>query len=91
MSAKIYILVGVNNQYSERTEWIVTAYYNQAAAVEHAVLAKTESQNIEKEFNEGNYGINTENKYDPKNSHYWNNNYEVHEVEIFDAIPGIDV
>ena len=63
-------------------EWIVGAYYDEAAAKEHANLAQVEAKRMELSgigFNKFDSKMGLENAY-----------YCVQEVEILDAIPGID-
>ncbi len=92
MSVKIYVVVGCSHDFDERQEWSVGGYYSETAAREHMALAQFEADRIKK-ARPNRYGSSDigASKYDP-NAYisYQGVEYYVREVEILDAIPGVD-
>lgn len=92
MSVKIFLVMGSTGEYSDRYEWPVGAYLNEAAAREHADLAAFEAKRLHKS-KQSKYASVEEgaNKYDPTmNMSYTGTDYYVMTTEMLDAIPGID-
>jgi len=92
MSIQIYIVMGSTGEYSNRTEWAVGAYQDKAMAEQHADLAKIEAHAIEKARGNRHDSIcKGANVYDPKMEMYsTGTDYYVVDVDLLDAIPGID-
>ncbi len=93
----LFVVVGTTGEYSDRSEWIVAAYWDQEKALEHAARARRRTAEIA-----ASYGINyldllkakdtkdpaVTNVWDPNWSHdYTGTDYTVAEVPLLEAVP----
>jgi hypothetical protein len=48
-AASIYVVMGQHGEYSDRSEWAVIAFHDEAAAKRHVTLAQDEARRLEAE------------------------------------------
>jgi len=46
MENKIYVVMGTTGEYSDRSEWLVIAYFDEEKAKQHVTLARQEAKRI---------------------------------------------
>jgi hypothetical protein len=89
MSVKVYVVMGATGEYSDHRTWTVCAYQDKKRAEEHADLAKIEAHKIQKQ--DDYWACGGKNIYDPKmQMQYTGTDYYTIDVDLLDAIPGID-
>lgn len=72
---KIYLVIGYHGEYSDYTEWFVTAYKTLQQAEEHAELANKE-YNATKDRNSSLLENNPDEYFGPKNDYYEDNKHK---------------
>ena len=89
--SKIYIVYGNTGEYSDRREWTVAAYADEAMAREHAELAMRwyqENDAFEQSRKESDWQQKNPNPYDPYMSiDYTGTDWTVGEVELRTELP----
>jgi hypothetical protein len=89
MSVKIYVVMGSTGEYSDHSTWTVCAYQDKQRAEEHADLAMMEARKIRE--HDDYFNSEDKNIYDPKmQMQYTGTDYYTIDVDLLDAIPGID-
>ena len=89
---KVYVVMGTSGDYSDRREWVVCAYTDEALAKQHVELAQARSRETWAAWEDaGGWGCDldpADNEYDPRSpdltmaSTYW-----CEEVAVFNTIP----
>lgn len=80
----LYLVVGSTGEYSDRVEWFVAAYADQAKAETHALLAKAFGATCRREHGRYDYA----NPYDKQfQLDYTGTDYYVADIEMRDDVP----
>lgn len=91
MSVKISIIFGRTGEYDSVSRWPVGAYYSREQAEQHANLAEKEAIKIAQERANDYSPAERDNPYDPDmRMDYTGTDYYVIDVNLLDAIPGVD-
>jgi len=91
--ATVFVVIGSTGEYSDRREWFVAGYADQAKAEEHARLASDAAREIftasEAVDDSWDYRDTAVNPYDTDASHmdYTGTHYYVAAVPMLDAVP----
>ena len=93
----LFIVIGTTGEYSDRSEWIVAAYWDQEKALEHAARARRRTAEIAASFGSNYLDLlkardasdpGTKNIWDPNWSRdYTGTDYTVAEVPLFEDVP----
>ena len=86
MATQLHVVIGRTGEYSDRDEWMVAAYADEALAQRHATLAS----DVARTFEGTDWDVRdaATNQYDPHmRIDYTGTSYYVCAVPMFDAVP----
>jgi hypothetical protein len=86
---KIYVVIGTTGEYSDRSEWLVSAYYSEDDAKQHVLRADEYAKTIMSSMAHNSYDERMEarknNPLDPSfDMDYTGTNYAYQELELKD-------
>lgn len=83
---RIFIVTGTTGEYSDRTEWLVTAFLNEERAKELVVLASARARQIQLDYKDDYWDLPGDiSDYDPKfTMDYTGTSYYYTKTEIAD-------
>jgi hypothetical protein len=67
---KVFVIVGVAGEYSDRSEWVVKAYMNESRARQEVETMCARSREVSSQIGDDKYGINWYDEKDPQVRQY---------------------